>query len=279
LSTKWKSKLQSELSDAEKKLQTLVEELNVLETEQKSANKERDEFADMIANLELKVQVIERKIASLSSEEDQKENPYKKSVARLKKELADTRAERAELRTDYDATKTIQNRYQYWVKGFRDLRLWVLDSTLAELEMRINNSLVQLGLPRWSVHLAVERENKSGGVTRGFQVDVQSPESLPGSPWKGFGGGVSQRLRIAAEAGLGHLITDRKGKEIGVEFFDEPDQHLSHQGIQDLMGHLQARSQEENKQIWVVTHRAIDYPFDGEMLIRKDENGSAISMV
>jgi DNA repair exonuclease SbcCD ATPase subunit len=90
---------------------------------------------------------------------------------------------------------------------------------------------------------------------------------------------VSQRLRIAAEIGLGHLIADRKGVEIGCEFWDEPDTFLSPQGVEDLMGHLQERSVEEGRRIWVVSHRSIQYPFDGEALVTKTDAGSKISMV
>jgi len=55
LSTKWKSKLQAELVDAEKKLISLMKELACLETEQKDVKEEEDKFGDLIANLELKV--------------------------------------------------------------------------------------------------------------------------------------------------------------------------------------------------------------------------------
>ena len=169
-------------------------------------------------------------------------------------------------------------RCKYWVKGFRDLRLWVVDSAIAELELRVNNSLTQLGLLNWTIHMFVERENKSGGVTKGFLVDIKSPDSSDGAPWRGWGGGVSQRLRVAAEIGLAKLITDRKGVDLGIECWDEPDQHLSRSGVEDLLIHLQSRAVEEEKQIWVVTHRNLDFGFAGTATVYKTENGSHIEL-
>ena len=226
-----------------------------------------------------KLQEVKQKLAVVESQQavDVK-NPHKERVRDLGRQIEEERTIRSELNLDHEKASESVRRWQYWVKGFRDLRLWVLDSTLAELEMRINNSLVQLGLPRWSVHLAVERENKSGGVTKGFLVDVRSPESGEGAPWKGWGGGVSQRLRVAAEIGLGHLIADRKGVDVEFEVWDEPTSHLSEQGVQDLLLHLQARAQEEKRMIWVVDHRSLDFAFDGGLLVTKTGDGSKITV-
>lgn len=205
-------------------------------------------------------------------------DPYAQLLADVNTDLLTSIQERRALESKYSKACTLYQRWKYWVKGFKELRLWVLDSTLSELELRVNNSLVQLGLPDWSIRMAVERENKSGGVTKGFVVNVASPDSAEGAPWKGWGGGVTQRLRVATEIGLGRLISDRKSTDLGIEVFDEPDCHMSKSGIHDLLEHLQSRSLEENRQIWVVTHAAIDYPFDGVSTVRKTADGSRVEL-
>jgi DNA repair exonuclease SbcCD ATPase subunit len=172
-----------------------------------------------------------------------------------------------------------QQRYEYWVKGFRDLRLWLMDSALSELEMRINSGLIALGLERWGINLAIERENKSGGITRGFTTQVHSPESAGDTPWRSWGGGVTQRLKIAGEIGVSKLIQDRKGIDCGIEVWDEPTAHLSDHGVQDLLIHLQERSREEKKQIWVTDHRVFDFAFDGGLLVEKSSSGSSIKVL
>jgi DNA repair exonuclease SbcCD ATPase subunit len=167
----------------------------------------------------------------------------------------------------------------YWVKGFRDLRLWILNNTLAELEMHCNNGLIQLGLDRWSIHLVVERENKGGGVTRGFQVRIESPGAEGDVPWKSWGGGVSQRLRLAVQMGLANLINSRKRCTPNFEVWDEPTAHLSPRGVQDLLLHLQDRSRAEKKAIYVVDHRVLEFAFDGTILVTKTLDGSVVEVV
>jgi DNA repair exonuclease SbcCD ATPase subunit len=206
-------------------------------------------------------------------------NPYAESLTELTRELKSLKSNLDEITSQHDQLATKHRRANYWVKGFRDLRLWVLDSTLAELEMRVNNSLSQLGLERWGLYFSIERETKSGGVTRGFNVDVRPPDSDEDCPWRNWGGGVTQRLKIAAEIGLGRLIADRKGMNLETEIWDEPTQHLSQQGVEDLLDHLHARSREERKQIWIVDHHVLQYPFDGVLLVQKTAEGSRMEMI
>ena len=279
LCEEWRAKLEQELL-------AVREQLKPLGIEQASADRVLLSCRKSIRGLEPAVADLQRKIGRVESALQQSReakqragNPYEDSLLYAQNTVRKCEKQLGKLTVQRDKAKTSFGRWQYWVKGFRDLRLWVLDNTLAELEMAVNNSLVQLGLERWAVYLDVERENKSGGVTRGFVVNVSSPESGEDAPWKGWGGGVTQRLRVAAEIGLSRLIQDRKGRQFGIEVWDEPDCHLSARGIQDLMCLMQSRAREESKQVWIVSHRAIDFPFDGELLVTKTAEGSVVSVV
>jgi hypothetical protein len=44
---------------------------------------------------------------------------------------------------------------QYWVKGFREVRLSLISEVLTQLELEVNNKLFQLGLENWKVLFAV----------------------------------------------------------------------------------------------------------------------------
>ena len=276
LSSNWRSKILVSIDAKQDAIKKLTVAIKKVDQEYQDATERKIVLNKKIDKLDSALRAVDIELQSLLTTSDESSNPYSKQKKSLLAELLESKARVKRLKGRRAEVALEKDRWAYWVRGFRDLRLWVLDATLAELEMRVNNSLAQLGLPRWSIHMAVERENKSGGVSKGFTVDVKTPESVEGSPWKGWGGGVSQRMRMAAEIGLGHLIADRGGHDIGIEFWDEPESHLSEQGVQDLLIHLHARSQDEKRQIWVVTHRAVQYPFDGKMLVRRTINGSEV---
>jgi DNA repair exonuclease SbcCD ATPase subunit len=275
--TDWRDKLQAELSKLREEHESAVEGFEAARKGRKTAVEREKVINEEVRKLSSELAELRGTIKAKKAECIEDENPYRSMLRSLRTDILTCNGERRRLEAEHAKAVTTQQRWRYWVRGFRDLRLWVLDSTLAELELRVNNSLVQLGLEDWAVHLAVERENKSGGVSKGFIVDVRSPTSLEGAPWRGWGGGVTQRLRVAAEIGLSHLIADRKGIDLGIEVFDEPDCHLSKNGIEDLLVHLQARSREEQRQIWVVTHTALDFPFDVVATVRKTDKGSFIT--
>jgi DNA repair exonuclease SbcCD ATPase subunit len=205
-------------------------------------------------------------------------NPHAESIDGLRHDLIVCAAERRKKREAHNIMLESASRNKVWVSGFKDLRLWLVDTALAELAMRTNNSMVQLGLHDWSLSMAVEREKASGGVSRGLHVSVRSPGTTGDVPWRTWGGGVTQRLRVAAEVGLSRLIADRRSVDLGIEVWDEADCHLSPSGVDDLLLYLQSRAADEHRQIWVVTHQALDFPFDGVCTVRKGADGSLVEL-
>lgn len=165
----------------------------------------------------------------------------------------------------------------YWVKGFREIRLLLIEEALASLELEINNYLLQLGLHDWQIKLDVEKENKSGGISKGFQVLVSSPYNSEIVPWESWSGGESQRLRLAGTMGLSNLILNRAGVQSNILVFDEPSQYLSEEGIQDMLELLSSKAFSDDKQVWLIDHRSIDYGgFVSRTTIRKTKDGSHI---
>jgi DNA repair exonuclease SbcCD ATPase subunit len=176
-----------------------------------------------------------------------------------------------------DITKREQADSQYWVKGFKDVRLYLISECLTQLEVEVNSYLVQLGLTDWQIEFSVESENKSGTVHRGFAVNITAPHSKESVPWEAWSGGESQRLRLAVACGLSNLIQARRGVTCNVEFWDEPSTWLSEAGIRDLMGFFAQRAQDQKKQIWIADHRSLNFgAFSGSICIIKDETGSRI---
>jgi len=279
LGESWRDKLEKELATLDRVSIRTCKEYHKAEAEVSSCTRSLEDKRNTVDGLTKRCSDTSASLRSIENERAAlTNNPYDGLLLRLQSDLLAIKKDRRSLSDKHDEASAEQRLWDFWVKGFRDLRLWILDASLAELELRINNSLLQLGLERWTVHLAVERETKTGGVSRGFTVHIRSPGSVDGLPWTGWVGGVSQRLKIASEIGLSKLIADRKGVELGLEIWDEPECHISNQGVSDLLSLLRSRAYEEQKQIWIVSHRVLDFPFDGGLLITKSSVGSEVSV-
>ena len=109
---------------------------------------------------------------------------------------------------------------------------------------------------------------------------VQSPYNDRYVSFKCWGGGVSQRLRLAGTMGLIDLIRSRTGVECNIEVWDEPTQWLSEQGIDDLLYVLEERAKEGSKKVFLIDHRKLQSfgGFYNIINIIKDKSGSVIEV-
>ncbi len=163
----------------------------------------------------------------------------------------------------------------FWVGGFKRVRLFIVETTLRQLEVEVNNSLADLGLTDWRIEFDVERENKSGSITKGFVVFVYAPGHAEPVRWESWSGGETQRLRLAGALGLANLIMEQAGLVSQVEFYDEFSTHMSEEGIQDTLQTLHDRAHSLGRQIWVIDHNSLDFGgFSGTLTIIKDTEGS-----
>lgn len=185
------------------------------------------------------------------------------AMGRLQKTLKDARAR--------------EEGFKFWQKEFKELRLYLIEESLTQLEVEANSALHELGLEEWSLEFDIERETKGGKVKQGFSVLIHSPINDRLVPWAAWSGGESQRLRLAVAMGLSSLICSRLGISPNVEFWDEPSTWLSTSGITDLLQALKSRAEREGKQIWLADHRSFDYGgFAKTVTIIKTQDGSTI---
>lgn len=206
-----------------------------------------------------------------------KSNPFNESLESLEYEIGVTKqhlgtANRASAFISEKAKQT-----EFWVKGFKEIRLFVISEFLAQLEAEVNNALIKLGLSGWMINFSVEKETKSKTIKKGFHVLIKSPHNKNLVPWESWSGGESQRLRLAGNMGLSNLILSQYGVMSDIEIWDEPSTHLGKEGVNDLLELLRDRALLNNKQIWIVEHNALDFgDFAGSALVIKNENGSYI---
>lgn len=206
-------------------------------------------------------------------------NPYarmlnygKTKLLALNKTINDATITKDRLESEHAATS-------FWIKGFKRVRLFIIEQAFRSLEIEINNNLSLLGMPDWQVTFDVERENKSGGITKGFVVFIKSPNNKEPVRWENWSGGETQRLQLAGDLGLANLIMQQVGLTNAIEFYDEPSTHLSKEGMLDLADTLHDRALNEGKRIWIIDHTSITNfgEFEGIITVRKDNHGSSIT--
>ena len=207
-----------------------------------------------------------------------KPNPYRAEQQRAQEAVTTLGTKSAKLTADLNDAAGLATAARYWVTGFKQIRLFVVEQVLSQLEVEVNNTLVQLGLTGWAIQFSVEQETKSGTVKRGFLITVLAPHAKDGGvPFESWSGGESQRLRLAISMGLSDLILGYLGVQSNLEFWDEPSTWLSASGIQEMLGVLHDRARRNQTQLWLADHRSLDYgQFAGVITVVKRKEGSVL---
>jgi DNA repair exonuclease SbcCD ATPase subunit len=204
-------------------------------------------------------------------------NPYAEEIAQKQAKIKAAKKRLTIVEAEINALDEDHAAVAYWSTGFKRIRLFVVEETLRKLEVEVNNCVSSLGLTDWRVEFDIERENKSGGVTKGFAVMVYPPNRKEPIRFESYAGGETQRLRLAGNLGLANLIMERAGLITQVEFYDEISQHLSAEGIDDALTTLSERASSLNRRILVIDHHTLDFgDFAGVFIMTKTSNGSSV---
>lgn len=221
---------------------------------------------------------LEDLVSDVEDCEDEK-NPHAVLQAKNADRLEGLNKERENSFDLLEAKVEDESASRYWVRGFKSVKLFAVSNALNELEAEVNSALDGLGLGGWSVEFDVDKENKSGTLSKGFFAFINGPDNLEPVKWEAWSGGESQRLRLAASLGLANMIRSSKGLDLPFEIWDEPSQWMSDAGITGLLDVLQRRAKRLKRQIWLIDHRGLEHPFDAAICVTKTLEGSKISDV
>lgn len=265
--------------DARQKAEAAAaKKLSDVAAENMALGEKRDALTEALHKAKTKVEIGKAKCLELRkalSDESNRANPFIALLTKQQNLLKEVEEKLAGAVSALDRAKGDYEATNFWVAGFKRLRLYVIEEALQSLELEVSNTLASLGLSDWQVSFDVERETKAGGVTRGFVVLISSPGHREPVRWEAWSGGETQRLRLAGDMGLANLIMTRAGLVGKIEWWDEPSRHLSQEGMLDLAETLQARALQQGKRIYLVDHNVIDFGgFAGVLNITKDANGS-----
>lgn len=168
----------------------------------------------------------------------------------------------------------------YWNKGFKDIKLFILEGKIAELEIFINNILNDFGISDWKIKLQTFNETKAGTIKNGLTVLIESPINKELVPFECWGGGLGQRFRLATTLGIMSFIRNRQNGGFNTVFFDEPTQFLNTEGIEDFIDILSNYVKTNKLKGFLIDHRNLQDcgKFEGVINIVKDKEGSKIHL-
>lgn len=204
-----------------------------------------------------------------------KTNPYKEMLEKKQKQEAKLVDQLTRKKVKRRRMERRQERLQFWVDGFKQVRLTLIEEALFQLQDYTNKALQDLGMADdWRIVYSISRTTKRGSSIAGFDVSVISPRTDKKVPFAAWSGGEKQRLKMAGSMGFASLVSDRLGIDFGIEVYDEPTQHLSPEGIDNLLQALHDRALQTRNRIWLVDHHTLDYgKFAGHVFVSKDEEG------
>lgn len=242
--------------------------------------KKEDEAGAMLDRLRPRKAELDMKIAWIKKnrvENKAELNPYLDELNLLRKTRTKLAGKLDDLGIALESTNKALERTKYWVKGFKDVRLFIVEELLAELEIVTNTMLDSVGLVDWSVAYSVEKETKAGGYSRGLNVVIKSPRNVEPVKWEVWSGGEAQRLRLIGSLALAEVLLNEANVHTNLEILDEPSRGMAAGGIDDLINTLSDRSEQTGKCILFVDHHLVrSTRFDSIIQIVKDKNGSHI---
>lgn len=204
-------------------------------------------------------------------------NPFQAQIKALQGRLGSIKADRLGAEKGLSLASQRAEQYRFWIKGFRDIKLELVEEVLAELEIVSNGMLDDVGLVGWEVRYAIERETKSGTFQRALHVEIHSPDSKGFVRWEAWSGGERQRLKLIGTLALSDVLLAKAGVEANLEILDEPSMYFSPDGIEQLCSYLSDRAKALDKSIFYVDHGALESAhFSNVITVIKDDRGAYI---
>ena len=263
--------------EATRKLEARLSEEEVRLSEMEGAERqaERDEalLARELARALAEAAAAEESARRAASEENPHRAAAQEARARLREVEGDIR-EKGALSRRIEASA---ERAQFWARGFRDIRLGVIDDVLDDLRETTAEVLDGLGLGEWAAEYTTERETKSGAAQRALHVILRSPASPEGVRWEVYSGGERQRLRLAGALALSEVLLARAGAALDFRVLDEPTRGLSGEGVRDLVEVLGDYARAAGLRVFMIDHMAIDGAgFAGSIAVENSASGAAL---
>jgi len=208
-----------------------------------------------------------RKLQRLRTTTD---NPYTTSIRQIEATAEQIVSQITARETQLANLRTEMAKVHYWTQGFRRVRLFLINRILATLELEANAAASVLGIGDWTIKITADVDSKRPGIR------IAATNAAGIGAYHSYSPGEAQRLKLAVDIGLSSLIQNMAGISYDLEVWDEPTEHLSNEGITDLIECLQHRADITGKMLWLVDHHTTDHPFDETWTVVKRATGSEV---
>ncbi|HQJ56178.1 MAG TPA: hypothetical protein PLH46_00920 [Caldisericia bacterium] len=274
----------TELEEEKAKIVKEREELDIIVTKISTELENLEKINNDIAKKEkesiLKKKELETNLKNVKNNLSKLKNtnPYEKMIKQKTKLLQEKQENKIKCEADLQNKTRFYEIYKFWISGFKEIGLNLLYNSLKELEMFSNRNISLLGIPEWKLSFEINHETKTGGLKSGIFINILTPSNSEYVPYEGLSGGEAQRIRIAVSVALSEFIEYKKNMKYNVMVLDEPSQHLSEEGINDLLSFLKYKS--NDTKIFYIDHRNLESSgyFDYIINVVKNEGGSKIEL-
>lgn len=266
------------LSDLTKSRDKLREECRKLSEELRGFEDKADDARDGFTRAQAAVSDCKARIKQMEKEAAATEatlNPFSDLLKQAKAQARKIEEAQVEVLAIVALLEAKRARTHYWVQGFKNVRLYLLQEVLDELTGVAQTLLGQIGLEDWIIEFSMERETQSGKVLPELRCNIFKPGLEVGAKWENWSGGEAQRLRLVGAVALSQVLLRRIGVDCGLLILDEPTRHLSAQGVLEMIDFLIDLGRDY--QIFYIDHAARETKrFASTLTVRKDVKGSRI---
>lgn len=268
------SAAKSAFSDLEGQVKKAQEAAQSFVAKADKARDAMDTFNVPISQLAARIEQVKK---ARSSKEDEV-NPFTRSLSELRKRARTLSDDLKNNKAEITKHEELIECTSFWIKGFKEVRLQIIEEVLQELEICTDAMLDEVGLTGWGLLFDVERETAAGGIQRVLHVSVQSKRMPKAVKFQCFSGGEKQRLRLVGSLALADVLLNRAGVMSEFEVLDEPSRGLSVEGLYDLIDALADRARERGKAVWLCDHRiAQSNRFASVLKVEKSARGTRVS--
>lgn len=266
------------LAGSESDLSTQLEEARGLLRQYRQRETETQTTLNNVEPEVARRQTVIRQLRQQKQDQEQAPNPYVEEVRQHRTRIGELIKEIKSSDEDIARFSAVKERVHFWVKGFRDVRLYIIQEALAQMQLLANSMLEESGLVGWNLEYVSERTTKSDTLKLGIAILVR-PAAAPDKPirWESYSGGERQRMKLIGTRALAEVLLNNAGLKVNLEVFDEPTPALSPGGIDDLMEMLAEQARWSGKAIFVVDHHVIESDrFASVIRVVKDREGSYV---